>query len=262
VKILTIGDIVGKPGRRAVTKFVPKLLEYYKLDLVIANGENIAGGMGITPDTVADLFAAGCDVVTSGNHIWAKKRDVIPLLGKEKRILRPANYPDGAPGEGALVAKARSGTMVGVVNLMGRAFMSFPLSCPFRAADDILDRWGSSPKVVIVDMHGEASAEKRAMGHYLDGRVTAVVGTHTHVTTADEQVLPDGTAYITDQGMTGSHSGVIGMEAEVSVRRFLSGMPHPYRPSNGDVQFNGALIEVNPDTGRATSIQRVRHRLD
>ncbi|MCA9771639.1 MAG: TIGR00282 family metallophosphoesterase [Myxococcales bacterium] len=259
MKVLMIGDVCGKPGRQILTSLVPKLIDFHKLDFVVANGENMAGGMGVTPETCEELFKAGVDVITSGNHIWAKQRDIVDYIGREKRLIRPANYPAGAPGAGAAVARARGGEPVGVVNLIGRTFMGFSLSCPFEKADEILDGWGDSPRVILVDMHGEATSEKQAMGHYLDGRVSAVVGTHTHVTTADEAVLPRGTAFITDLGMTGAHAGVIGMRAAVSIRRFKSGIPQRFEPETEGVRLSGVLIEISEKTGRAKSITRIRH---
>lgn len=261
MRILAIGDVCGKPGREAIRKLLPPLLDEERAEFVVVNGENMAGGMGVTPETCEELFKAGADVVTSGNHIWAKKKEIWDYLPREKRLLRPANYPKGAPGHGAVVARSRGGEAVGVLNLMGRTFMGFALDSPFDVADEVLRGWGGSPRVVLVDMHGEASSEKQAMGWYLDGRVSAVYGTHTHVTTADEKVLPGGAAYITDIGMTGSHAGVIGMKAETSIARFKTGVPQHFQPCDGDVRLNAVLIEADAETGRAASIRRLRRDL-
>ena len=246
-----IGDVIGRPGRQAVKGLVPSLRQEHAIDLVIANGENTAGGFGLTLKTAYELLENGVDVLTSGNHIWDQK-EIIPHLDEGLPLVRPANYPN-APGRGSLVYEN-----VMVVNLMGRVFMP-PLDCPFRTADKILQvaEAGEKPPVVIVDFHAEATSEKQAMGWYLDGRVSAVLGTHTHVGTVDSRVLPKGTAYITDVGMTGPVDSVIGSETGAVVDRFLTGMPHRLAVASGPVMMNSVLIEVDQDTGMALSIERL-----
>ena len=251
MRILMIGDVIGKPGRRAVQSIAPLLRQEHGIDLVIANGENTAGGFGLTMDTAYELLDNGVDVLTSGNHIWDQK-EIIPYLEEGLPLVRPANYPD-APGRGTLI---HNGVMV--VNLMGRVFMP-PLDCPFRTADKILKDAGTpeTPAVIIVDFHAEATSEKQAMGWYLDGRVSAVVGTHTHVGTVDKRVLPKGTAYITDVGMTGPLDSVIGSEIGPVMERFLTGMPKRLTVANGPVMMNSVLIDVDEETGKALAIERL-----
>ena len=246
-----IGDVIGKPGRRAVQSLVPSLRRDEGIDMVIANGENTAGGFGLTADTAYELLESGVDVLTSGNHIWDQK-EIIPYLDEGLPLVRPANYPN-APGRGSLV---HDGVLV--VNLMGRVFMP-PLDCPFRTADEILrEAEGESlPPIIIVDFHAEATSEKQAMGWYLDGRVSAVVGTHTHVGTVDSRILPKGTAYVSDVGMTGPMDSVIGSEVSVVVDRFLTGMPQRLPVASGPVVMNSVLIEVDRETGKALAIERV-----
>ncbi len=246
--ILAIGDIVGRPGRRAVSQLLPGLRQQYGLDLVIANGENAAGGLGLTSTTAKELFDAGVDVLTSGNHIWAQK-EIIPYLDGEMPILRPLNYPPGVPGRGH-IAIGR----VAVVNLMGRTFMG-DFDCPFRAMDQLLAEL--EQPIIIVDFHAEATSEKVAMGRYLDGRVSAVLGTHTHVGTIDSQVLPQGTAYVTDLGMTGPIDSIIGDDAEAVIQRFLTRMPHRLSVGKGKTALNAIMVGVADDTGRAMSIDRI-----
>jgi metallophosphoesterase (TIGR00282 family) len=248
--VLMIGDVVGRPGRRAVQRFLPGLIHDYNLGLVIANGENTAGGLGITPDTAKELCESGVDVITTGNHVWAKK-EIIPHLDGELPILRPLNYPPGAPGRGFLEMKG-----VLVVNLIGRVFIG-QYDCPFRTIDCLLSESQIESKVVIVDFHAEATSEKVAMGRYLDGRVSAVLGTHTHVATADSYILPKGTAYVTDVGMVGPVDSVIGVDTQSAIQNFLTGMPHRFFVSEGAVKFDAILIEVDETTGRATSIKRI-----
>jgi len=248
VLILAIGDIVGRPGRRAVSQLLPGLRQQYGLDLVIANGENAAGGLGLTSTTAKELFDAGVDVLTSGNHIWAQK-EIIPYLDGEMPILRPLNYPPGVPGRGH-IAIGR----VAVVNLMGRTFIG-DYDCPFRTMDKLLTEL--EQPIIIVDFHAEATSEKVAMGRYLDGRVSAVLGTHTHVGTIDSQVLPHGTAYVTDIGMTGPIDSVIGDDAEAVIQRFLTGMPHHLSVGKGKTALNAIMVRVADDTGRAMSIDRI-----
>ena len=251
MRILMIGDVIGKPGRQAIRSLVPDLRREYSIDLVIANGENTAGGFGITLDTAYELLENGVDVLTSGNHIWDQK-EIIPHMNESLPLLRPANYP-GAPGRGYLI---QDGVMV--MNLMGRVFMP-PLDCPFRTASDLLQEaeQAGAPKVIIVDFHAEATSEKQGMGWYLDGRVSAVLGTHTHVGTVDAKILPKGTAYLTDVGMTGPINSVIGSDPDPVLDRFLTGMPQRLGVASGPVMMNSVLIDVDPESGRASSIERI-----
>jgi metallophosphoesterase (TIGR00282 family) len=246
-----IGDVIGRPGRKAVAGLLPSLREELKLDLVIANGENAAAGRGLTPGTAQELFDAGVDVLTSGNHIWDQK-EILSIIDQESPILRPANYPPAAPGRGVLTQKG-----VMVLNLQGRTFMP-EIDDPFRAADAALEGLAGDA-IIFVDMHAEATSEKQAMGRYLDGRVSAVVGTHTHVPTADARILPGGTAYVTDVGMVGPVESIIGNEIEPVLRRFITGMPTrlPVAEQGGPVQFNAVLVEVDESTARARRIERV-----
>jgi metallophosphoesterase (TIGR00282 family) len=250
-----IGDAVGRPGRRAVQKFLPGLCHDYELSLVIANGENCAGGIGITSDTAKELFDCGVNVITTGNHVWAKK-EIIPYLDGELPILRPLNFPPGAPGRGFLEVKGAL-----IVNLIGRVFIG-GFDCPFRAIDWLLSEIKSDSKVIIVDFHAEATSEKVAMGRYLDGRVSAVLGTHTHVGTVDAYILPKGTAYVTDVGMVGPVDSVIGVDTESAIRSFLTGMPHRFFVGEGTVVFDAVLVDVDEATGKAVSIQRIQRRGD
>jgi metallophosphoesterase (TIGR00282 family) len=253
--LLVIGDIVGKPGREIVRELVPDWRKQYGLDLVIANAENAAGGFGVTPNTADELLSVGVDVLTSGNHIWAQK-EIIPYLDGDVPIIRPLNYPTGVPGRGYLV---KGKTMV--VNLIGRTFMS-NYDCPFRAMDKLLAELKKKPPVIIVDFHAEATSEKVALGRYLDGRVSAVLGTHTHVGTIDAQILPGGTAYVTDIGMTGPTNSVIGDDAEAVIQRFLTMMPHHLSVGKGKPVLNAIMVKVDDDSGRATSIERVCHYME
>ena len=248
--ILVIGDVIGRPGRQAVHQLLPDLRQQYGLDLVIANAENAAGGLGVTSATARELLDAGVDVLTSGNHIWAQK-EIIPYLDGEMPILRPLNYPPGVPGKGYIVnAQAM------VVNLTGRTFMG-NFDCPFRAMDKLLAELEHEPPIIIVDFHAEATSEKVAMGRYLDGRVSAVLGTHTHVGTIDAQLLPQGTAYVTDIGMTGPMDSVIGDDTEAVIHRFLTMMPYRLSVGKGKTIFNAVLIQVAEDSGKAISIDRI-----
>jgi metallophosphoesterase (TIGR00282 family) len=248
VLILAIGDIVGRPGRRAVSQLLPGLRQQYGLDLVMANGENAAGGIGLTLSTAKELLDTGVDVLTSGNHIWVHK-EIIPYLDGDMPILRPLNYPPGVPGKGHIAIGQAA-----VVNLMGRVFIG-DLDCPFRAMDQLLSEL--EQPIIIVDFHAEATSEKVAMGRYLDGRVSAVLGTHTHVGTIDAQLLPQGTAYVTDIGMTGPLDSVIGDDAEAVIQRFLTRMPHRLSVGKGKTALNAILVKVDDDTGRALSIDRI-----
>jgi metallophosphoesterase (TIGR00282 family) len=252
--ILAIGDIVGKPGRQAVQAFVPDLRQEYGIDLVVANGENAAGGFGLTIGTEQELLDYGVDVITSGNHIWAQK-EIIAYLDEDVPILRPLNYPPGVPGRGYLL---KNGALV--VNLMGRTFMN-SYDCPFRAMDALLEELSPKTKVIIVDFHAEATSEKVAMGRYLDGRVSAVLGTHTHVGTIDTRILPGGTAYVTDIGMTGPDDSVIGDDAEAVIKRFLTMLPHRLSVGKGKPVFNAIMVGVDEKSGRATSIERISQEL-
>ncbi|MEX2245193.1 MAG: TIGR00282 family metallophosphoesterase [Dehalococcoidia bacterium] len=251
MRVLMIGDVIGKPGRRAVTALVPALRRELRLDVVIANGENAAAGRGLTTGTAKELFAAEVDVITSGNHIWDQK-DIIPMLDSEAPVLRPANYPPGVPGRGLV----RYGELT-VINLMGRTFM-YEIDDPFRAADRLLEL-SPAGGPVIVDMHAEATSEKVAMGWYLDGRVSAVLGTHTHVPTADQRILPQGTAFVCDVGMCGPTESIIGVEVEAVLQRFLTAMPARFTvPEKARrVSFNSVLVEVDDQSGRARSIERI-----
>jgi metallophosphoesterase (TIGR00282 family) len=252
--ILFVADVVGQPGRDAVKALLPRLKQELQPDLTILNGENSAGGFGLTGKLASELKSYGADVITTGNHVFAQK-DFVVDLPKQERVLRPANYPPRAPGQGWCVTTA-AGYAVLVMNLMGRIFTSDTLDDPFRAADEIL---AAHPdiKIVFCDMHAEATSEKTAMGWHLDGRVSAVVGTHTHIPTADARVLPGGTAYVTDVGMVGPRDGCIGMDKDVVLQRFLTGVPNRFVVASGPVTFNSVLVTIRGSTGRATSIQRV-----
>lgn len=252
-----MGDVHGRPGRRAVARRVPSLRRELGVDFVVANAENSAGGVGLTPQTAGELFAAGVDALTGGNHTWAK-REAYGLLDSDPRVVRPANYPPGVPGQGSTVIR-RGGAALAVLNLQGRVFME-PLDDPFRVARAEVDRLRELTSFVLVDFHAEATSEKLALGYFLDGKVTAVVGTHTHVQTADERVLPGGTAYITDVGMTGPRDGVIGMDRDAILQRFLLQLPVRFEVASGAVQFNAVLVEADA-SGRATSIRRI-HEVD
>ena len=253
--ILAIGDIIGKPGREAIKELLPGLRQQYHLEMVIANAENAAGGIGVTSVTARELLDAGVDVLTSGNHVWAHK-EIIPFLDSDMPLLRPLNYPPGVPGKGYLV---RNGVMV--VNLMGRTFMA-ELDCPFRGMDKLLQDVDPKPPVIIVDFHAEATSEKMAMGRYLDGRVSTVLGTHTHVGTTDAQVFPRGTAYVTDIGMTGPKESVIGDDIDLVLSRFLTKMPHRLSVGKGSTIFNAILVNIDHESGRAISIDRIYREVE
>jgi metallophosphoesterase (TIGR00282 family) len=255
--ILFIGDIVGRPGRDLVQKGLRALIDHHDVDLTIANAENAAAGFGLTRDIGETLLEWGVEVMTSGNHIWDKK-EVLEYIGVEPRLLRPANYPAGVPGRGSCVVQTRDGRAAGVINVMGRVFMA-PLDDPFAVALREIEEVRHRARIIIVDMHAEATSEKIAMGWHLDGRVTAVIGTHTHVQTADARVLPGGTAYLTDAGMTGPHDSIIGMEKDPSLARFLNGMPTKFEPASGNPRLNGAIIEADDKSGRATKITRISY---
>lgn len=267
MRVLFIGDIVGSPGRQIVHDRLADIVAQRQIDLVLANGENSAAGFGITPRIADELLGAGIEVLTGGNHSW-DRREILEYIPHQPRLLRPANFPEGNPGSGVFIGAAKNGMKYAVVNLQGRVFLP-AIEDPFRMADRLLAGLPAEAAFVLVDMHAEVTSEKMAMGWYLDGRVTAVVGTHTHVATADERVLPQGTAYITDVGMTGPHAGVIGMDREGMTKRFLEGMPTRFEVASGDVQMNTVLIETD-EAGprnsagrlRAHSIERARFRID
>lgn len=255
MNILFIGDVVGRPGREALRARLPKLVQQYQVDFVIANAENSAGGLGVTPETAREMLACGVDVLTTGNHVW-KHREFIEYAQGEARLLRPANYPSGAPGRGAGVFATPSGAQIGVLNLVGRVFMD-PLDCPFRAALAEVEALRGKTRVIVVDFHAEATSEKVALGWHLCGRVSAVIGTHTHVQTADERLLPPGTAYITDAGMTGPRDSVIGIRRELVIERFLTSRPTRFGVAAGPVVLCAVVVAVDEETGMACSIQRV-----
>jgi metallophosphoesterase (TIGR00282 family) len=256
MKLLFVGDIVARGGREMLRGGLKTIVAAHQIDMVIVNGENAAAGAGLTREITDGLFKAGVDVITSGNHIW-DKREVLEFIDKMPRLLRPANYPPGAPGSGSCVWTSGDGVTVGVINIMGRVFMA-PLDDPFAAVTQHIDRLREAgASIILVDVHAEATSEKIAMGWHLDGRVTAVVGTHTHVQTADERILPNGTAYVTDVGMTGPHDGVIGMDREGVLGRFLTGMPSRFEAATDDVRLHAVVITADPATGRATSIVRL-----
>ena len=260
MRILFIGDIVGEPGRHAIKELVPKLKRDKNIEFVIANCENVAGGSGVTPALADELLSYGVDVLTSGDHIW-KRKEILDRLNTDKRLVRPANYPKDTPGFGATVVKSESGKEVGVINLVGRVFMQ-AVECPFRVAKEEADRLKSRTNIIIVDMHAEATSEKIAMGWYLDGLVSGIVGTHTHVQTADEKILPNGTAFISDAGMTGPFDGVIGRKKEQILTRFLTQLPARFEMAEGDIQLHGVIMDVDDKTGRAKSIGRVQEKLE
>lgn len=255
MNILFIGDVVGDPGRRAIAAHLGPLREQGKVDFCIANAENSAGGFGITREIADELFKLGVDVLTGGNHIWDKK-EVLDFIDREPRLLRPANYPSGVPGARSGVFTSSSGNRVAVLSLMGRVFMA-AIDCPFRCADELIPGLRAETPIIVVDMHAEATSEKVAMGWYLDGRVSAVIGTHSHVPTADERILPGGTAYQTDAGMTGPYDSIIGVEKEMAIQRFLTQTPRRFTTASGDPRLSGAIISVDEKTGRALGIERV-----
>ena len=253
--ILAIGDVIGRPGRQTLNFFLPKIKQEYGVDLTIINAENIAGGIGVTPETAEELFTAGADVLTSGNHIWAHKT-IVPYLDTEMSLIRPLNYPPGVPGRGYTIKKG-----VLVVNLIGRTFMN-NYDCPFRAMDILLAQMGNKHKVIIIDFHAEATSEKVALGRYLDGRVSAVLGTHTHIGTIDAQLLPKGTAYVTDIGMTGPVDSIIGDETENVLQRFLTQLPYRMSAASGKSVLNAVLVRVDDMTGKAVDIERIQREID
>jgi len=255
MRVLFIGDLFGRPGRELARRAIPALRRRHAIDLVVANVENAAGGFGVTRDIAETLLDDGIDVMTTGNHVWDRK-EVLDYIGLEPRLLRPANLPAGAPGRGRYVARPATGEPVAVINIMGRVFMA-PNDDPFAVVLREIEAVRTEARVILVDMHAEATSEKVAMGWHLDGRVTAVIGTHTHVQTADERVLPGGTAYITDVGMTGPHDSVIGIETSAALGRFISGMPGKFEAATGNARMQAVLVTADPVTGRATAIERL-----
>lgn len=253
-----LGDIVGKVGRDAALSMLPHLMDLHSPDFVIVNGENSAGGLGITPDIATQFLRNGVDAITLGNHTWSK-RDIALYMETEHRVIRPANYPAGTPGAGYRVFTAENGVNVGVANLLGRTFMD-PLDDPFRMADTIIDCFTHKADVSFFDFHAEATSEKVAFGYYLDGRASVVVGTHTHIQTADERILPHGTAYISDVGMVGPQESILGMDAHVGIQRFLTQMPHRFQVAEGVAVLCGLFVDVDPNTGRASHIERIQMR--
>lgn len=260
MKILFVGDIVGKPGRIAVRNLLPRIVARHDIDIVIANCENAAGGLGVTREVVDELYRNDIDVLTSGNHIWDKK-GIKEFIDDYKTLLRPANYPAGSLGKGSVSINDSSGKALGVINLEGRVFMK-PLDCPFRVAEREIERLSSQSDIIIVDMHGEATSEKQAMGWFLDGKVSAVIGTHTHVQTADERILPNGTAYITDVGMTGSMDSVLGVKKDIALERFLTLMPNKFEVAKKNVWLQGVVMDFDGKKGKCLSIERLNEKLE
>lgn len=258
INILFIGDIVGKPGRNIVKELLPKLIDKYTPDLVIANGENAAGGFGITEKVAEELFSYGIDIITTGNHVWDKK-EAVPYIAKEARILRPINYPEDVPGTGSTVIKTKKNNLVGIINVSGRIFMNI-LDCPFRVTKKEVERLKKETNIIVIDFHGEATSEKMAYAYYLDGKVSAIVGTHTHVQTADEQILPKGTAYITDVGMTGPEKSVIGFKENEIIEKFLTCMPKKFDVPSTPAILSAVFIEINANTGLSRKIERIMLR--
>lgn len=256
MKVLFIGDIVGSPGREALKKILKDFRQENRIDAVIANGENAAGGSGLTPAIAEELFGSGVDVLTSGDHVW-KKKDIYDFLEKTDRLIRPANYPRGVPGKGSTVVDIEGAGKIGVINIIGRVFMD-AVDCPFDRVREEIENVRKETPVIIVDMHAEATSEKVAMGWYLDGAVSAVIGTHTHVQTADEKVLPNGTAYITDCGMTGPYDSVIGRKKEQILTRFITQLPTRFELASEGVEMHGVIVEIDGQTGKATRIERVQ----
>ncbi|MBD3386159.1 TIGR00282 family metallophosphoesterase [candidate division KSB1 bacterium] len=253
--ILYIADIIGKPGLDVIRMFLPSLLKSHSVDLCIANGENGHNGIGLNESVARHYFDAGIDIITGGNHIW-RHASYREYLDTSDRVLRPLNYPDSAPGKGYLIHKTSRDIPVGVINLQGRTFM-YTIDCPFRTVETVIDRLKFTTKIIIIDFHAEATAEKAALGWFLDGKVSAVIGSHTHVQTADERILPYGTAFITDAGMTGPHDSVIGMDIDTSIKRFITQIPEKYRMAFANNRLNGVVLQIDPDSGRTSSIKRI-----
>ncbi|MBL7108305.1 MAG: TIGR00282 family metallophosphoesterase [Candidatus Cloacimonetes bacterium] len=255
IKILFIGDIFGKPGRKVISGLIPQIRKDEQIDIVIANGENLAGGLGITPKTAKQMFDIGIDVFTSGNHLWDKK-EIIKILPTEKRILRPANYPPTVPGNDFYIFETSKNIKIAIINFLGRIF-TISVDCPFRTVDKYLEKIRSETNIVFIDFHAEATAEKMAFAWHLDGKVSAIVGTHTHIQTADERILPQGTAYITDVGMTGSHDSVIGIRKQDALARFINRIPARFTPAKKNLKLNAVLITIDEGTAKAKSIERL-----
>ena len=261
MKIFCIGDIVGQPGRDILVELLSRIKEEFKIDFVIANAENSAGGSGTTPRIAEHLFQIGCDVLTLGDHVL-DRQEIMEYLTSRENIIRTANFPDGAPGRGSCIVTTSSGKKVAIINLLGRVFMRYNVNCPFRELKSIVENLTKDIRIIIVDMHAEATSEKRAIGFFIDGKVSAVVGTHTHVQTADETVLPKGTAYITDLGMTGPHDSVIGQNKEKIIERFLSSMPTKFEIATSDTRLNGVVIDIDETTGKARAITRLQRSIE
>jgi 2',3'-cyclic-nucleotide 2'-phosphodiesterase len=257
MNILCIGDIVGRPGREALAQHLPEIKEKHSIDFVIVNGENAAGGSGILPKHAEEMFKLGVDVITLGDHVWDKK-EINPFLKENPNIIRPANFPEGAPGKGWTVVKSSKGVKVGVINLLGRSFMRYNVNCPFRTLDQIVEEMAALTPIAILDMHAETTSEKVAMGHYANGRVSAVFGTHTHIQTADEVVLSKGTAYITDLGMSGPYDSVIGQNKERIIERFLTSLPQKFEVADSSAKLCGIVVSVDEKTGKASAISRLQ----
>ncbi len=260
MNVLFVGDIFGKPGRQAAEQFIPSLRDKYRIDFCIANGENAAAGKGLTPALVKDLFSLGIDVLTGGNHIWQQK-EIIPFIDKEPRVLRPINFPPKVPGKGSGVFSVNETQKIAVISVMGRIFMR-ELDNPFYVIEKEIEELRKKTPIIIVDIHAEASSEKVAMGWFLDGKVSAVIGTHTHIPTADERILPGGTAYITDAGMTGPFDSVIGVKKEVIIEMFLTQMPTKHEVATGDVRLCGVIVTIDDTTGKANHIERIQLKLN
>jgi metallophosphoesterase (TIGR00282 family) len=254
MNILFIGDIIGKPGRKITRALLPKIKEEYKINYVIANGENSAGGFGIVPNVVDELCSLGINTITTGNHVWDKK-EIMEFLDKDERIIRPINFPEGAPGKGIRIDVV-NGNKIAVINVMGRTYLSY-LDCPFRTTKKVIDEIKNDVKIIVIDFHAEITSEKQAFGWFFDGVVSAVIGTHTHVPTADERILPKGTGYITDVGMTGAYDSVIGIRKEIALKRFLLQMPAKFYISAGDVKFSAIFLEVDENDGKTKRIERI-----
>ena len=260
MKILCVGDVVGKAGRTLLHDLLPKLKEEFALDLVVVNAENAAGGSGLTPKIASQLFSYGCDVLTLGDHVW-DRADLMEYLKESPRIIRPANLPEGVPGKGWCIAETASGQKAAIINLLGRVFMRYNVDCPFRAFERFLGLQQGQTPVVIVDFHAEATSEKVAFGKFSEGKASVVFGTHTHIQTADEAILPQGTAYITDLGMTGPYDSVIGQDTQKIIRRFLTGIPERFEVAKGNPRLNGVLVDVDDQSGKATHITRLQRSL-